>query len=212
MIATWLEASRWTYNLAAEILKLGIPAAWKYIAGFVMPELELLKPEWEAVPHKVKRTAVRDACRAMSNIKKFNIQLKIDHAQGQRLDQDYAELGFRSRKNPKQSCYIPDKAVTKHGIYHTILGPLRMAEAIPAGQKECRLVKERGRYWLVVPYPAQCDIEARSGDGVVALDPGVRTFLTYFSETELRQDRLQVLWPHPETMPLAGRPDQPYRY
>ena len=52
-----------------------------------------------------------------------------------------------------------------------------MAEAIPAGQKECRLVKERGRYWLVVPYPVQCDIEAPSGDDVVALDPGVRTFL-----------------------------------
>ena len=59
-----------------------------------------------------------------------------------------------------------------------------MAEAIPAGQKECRLVKERGLYWLVVPHPAQCDIETPSGDGVVALDPGVRTFLTYFSETE----------------------------
>ena len=59
-----------------------------------------------------------------------------------------------------------------------------MAEAIPAGQKECRLVKERGLYWLTVPYPAQCDIETPSGDGVVALDPGVRTFLTYFSETD----------------------------
>ena len=59
-----------------------------------------------------------------------------------------------------------------------------MAEVIPAGQQECRLVKERGLYWLVVPYPAQCDIETPSGDGVVALDPGVRTFLTYFSETE----------------------------
>ena len=57
-----------------------------------------------------------------------------------------------------------------------------MAEAVPAGQKECRLVKERGLYWLVVPHPAQCDIETPSGDGVVALDPGVRTFLTYFSK------------------------------
>ena len=45
-------------------------------------------------------------------------------------------------------------------------------------------MKERGQYWLVVPHPAQCDIETPSGDGVVALDPGVRTFLTYFSETD----------------------------
>ena len=59
-----------------------------------------------------------------------------------------------------------------------------MAEAVPRGQKECRLVKERGYYWLAVPHPAQCDIETPSGDGAVALDPGVRTFLTFFSETE----------------------------
>ena len=149
-----------------------------------MSELVLLQPQWAGVPYQVKRTAVRDACRAMSNIKKFNQRLAEDHRAGRRLDEEFADLGFRSRKNPKQSCYIPDDAVTEHGVYHTILGPLRMAEAILAGQKECRLVKERGRYWLVVPYPAQSDIEAPSGDGVVALDPGVHTFLTYFSETD----------------------------
>ena len=149
-----------------------------------MSELVILHPEWAGVPYQVKRTAVRDACRAMSNVKKFNQRLAEDHRAGRRLDEEFAALGFRSRKNPKQSCYIPDDAVTEHGVYHTILGPLRMAEGIPAGQKECRLVRERGQYWLVVPHPAQCDIETPSGDGVVALDPGVRTFLTFFSETD----------------------------
>ena len=144
----------------------------------------MLHPEWESVPYQVKRTSVRDACRAMSNVKKFNQQLAEDQRSRTRLDEEFATLSFRSRKNPRQSCYIPDDAVTEHGVYHTVLGPLRMAEAVPAGQKECRLVKERGRYWLVVPHPAQSDIEAPSGDGVVALDPGVRTFLTYFSERD----------------------------
>ena len=179
-----MDASRWSYNLTVEILQSGIPTVWQRIAAMVMAELKELHPEWEAVPYQVKRTAVRDACRAMSNVKRFNKQLAADRAKIQRLDEDFAELRFRSRKNPRQSCYIPDDAVTERGIYHTILGPLRMAEAIPAGQKECRLVKERGQYWLVVPHPAQCDIETPSGDGVVALDPGVRTFLTYFSETD----------------------------
>ena len=149
-----------------------------------MAELKLPHPEWESVPYQVKRTSVREACRGMSNVKKFNQQLAEDHRGGKRLDEEFAELNFRSRKNPRQSCYIPDDAVFQHGIYPRILGPLRMAEAAPAGQKESRLVKERGLYWLVVPYPAQCDIEAPSGDGVVALDPGVRTFLTYFSEID----------------------------
>ncbi len=149
-----------------------------------MAELKLLHPEWEPVPYQVKRTSVRDACRAMSNVKKFNNRLAEDKARGERLDEEFAELHFRSRKNPKQSCYIPDDAVTKHGVYHKILGTMSMAEDIPPGQKESRLVKERGLYWLAVPHPAQCDIETPCGDGVIALDPGVRTFLTFFSETE----------------------------
>ena len=68
MIATWLDASRWVYNLAVEILQSGIPAVWQHIASMVMAELKVLKPEWESVPYQVKRTAVRDACRAMSNV------------------------------------------------------------------------------------------------------------------------------------------------
>ena len=140
-ITTWLTASRWTYNLTAEILQSGIPAVWKHIASMVMPEVKALHPEWDSVPYQVKRTAVRDACRAMSNVKTFNMELKADQAQGNRADEEFAQLGYRSRQNPRQSCYIPDDAVTEHGVYHTILGPLRMAEAIPAGQQECRFVQ-----------------------------------------------------------------------
>ena len=84
MIATWLDASRWTYNLAVEVLQSGIPAAWRHIAGMVMAELKVLKPEWESVPYQVKRTAVRDACRAMSNVKTFNRQLAADRTRGER--------------------------------------------------------------------------------------------------------------------------------
>ena len=179
-----MDASRWTYNLTVEILKGGAPAAWKTVAARVMAELERSHPEWEPVPYQVKRTSVRDACRAMSNVKKGNKNLADARAKGERLDEDFSELHFRSRKNPRQSCYIPDDAVTEHGVYHTILGPLRMAEAVPENPKESRLVRHRGQYWLVAPHPAQCDIETPCGDGAVALDPGVRTFLTFFSETE----------------------------
>ena len=59
MIATWLDASRWVYNLTVEVLQSGIPAVWRHIAGMVMAELKVLKPEWESVPYQVKRTAVQ---------------------------------------------------------------------------------------------------------------------------------------------------------
>ena len=105
-IATWLEASRWVYNLTVEVLQSGIPAAWRHIAGLVMAELKVLKPEWESVPYQVKRTAVRDACRAMRNVRTFNRQLAADRARGERLDEPFAQLRFRSRKTPRQSCYV----------------------------------------------------------------------------------------------------------
>ena len=119
----------------------------------------------------------------MQNVKAFKAfnaqlaQLAQDKAAGCRLDEDFAELGFRSRKNPRQSGYIPDDAITQAGVYRQVLGPLHMAEPVPPDNKESRLVKERDKYWLTIPYPAQCDIETPRGDGVVALDPGVRACL-----------------------------------
>ena len=96
-----MDASRWTYNLTVEILKGGAPAAWKTVAARVMAELERSHPEWEPVPYQVKRTSVRDACRAMSNLKKGNKNLADARAKGERLDEDFSELHFRSRKNPQ---------------------------------------------------------------------------------------------------------------
>ena len=74
-IRTWLDASRWTYNLTVEVLRSGVPANWQSIARTVMAGVGRRHPEWEGVPYQVKRTSVRDACRAMSNLKKANKEL-----------------------------------------------------------------------------------------------------------------------------------------
>lgn len=129
VMKTWLDASRWSYNKTVEILSSGVPAAWNPIVKTVMAEVKSLHPEWGPVPYQVKRTAVRDACRAMSNVKKFNKQLAGAKGKGESLDEDFAELHFRSRKNPRQSCYIPDDAVTSQGAYHTIPDPCEWPKA-----------------------------------------------------------------------------------
>ena len=184
-IATWLTASRWTYNLTVEILQSGIPAVWKHIASMVMPEVKALHPEWDSVPYQVKRTAVRDACRAMSNVKQRNRQLAADQAKGERQDEEFSELNgsVAARTRVSRATYRMTRSrstasITPFWDRCGWLSPLRR------GNRNAGLVQERGLYWLVVPHPAQCDIETPSGDGVVALDPGVRTLLTYFSETD----------------------------
>ena len=100
-IATWLTASRWTYNLTVEILQSGIPAVWKHIASMVMPEVKALHPEWDSVPYQVKRTAVRDACRAMSNVKTFNLELKDSQTHGQRADEDIRPTRLPQPEEPQ---------------------------------------------------------------------------------------------------------------
>lgn len=96
------------------------------------------------------------------------------------------ELSFRSRKQPHQSCYIPKSALTENGIYYTISGKLTFAERnwMKYGHCDVRLVREYGNWYVVIPLKMAtttlpCSENQRQGD-VVAIDPGIRSFLTYF--------------------------------
>ena len=90
----------------------------------------------------------------------------------------------RKRKSSKTSVYIPKSAVKSAGIYHTILGKLRYAEKLPDKFGDCRLVCAYGQYYLCVPLEVTT-IQADNQGRMVALDPGVRTFLTFFSENSV---------------------------
>ena len=58
-----------------------------------------------------------------------------------------------------------------------------MSERLPAGHGDSRLTRHNGQYHLVVTCPAQrCVSETQAR--VVALDPGIRSFLTWLSETD----------------------------
>ncbi|NEO05326.1 MAG: transposase [Moorea sp. SIO3I6] len=170
-IRRWFGVSRYVFNKTVKILENGeIKANWKAIKTGILNDL----PEWcLAVPYQIKSIAIKDACTAVREAKK-----------------KYKKLGqinrvrFRSRKNPVQSCYIPKSAVSVKGIYHTKLGALTFAETLPGNICDCRLTSTNGNYYLVVPYKT-AHIKTENQGRVVALDPGVRTFLTFFSQTSV---------------------------
>lgn len=127
-------------------------------------------PEWaKEIPYQVKKMAVKDGFDALFNgIRKFKKTKESFH------------LSFRSRKAPKQSCYIPSTAIKEVGIYVKMAGKLRYSEELPELPKDSRLLWENGRWFITIPYRqtiAHSDNQGR----VVALDPGIRTFLTGFS-------------------------------
>ena len=61
-----------------------------------------------------------------------------------------------------------------------------MAEQLPDGHQDCRLTLHNGQHHLAVPFKAERR-ESETQARVVALDPGIRTFLTWFSETDAGQ-------------------------
>lgn len=169
LLKQWFGVSRYVYNQTIAYLQQpGTKANWKAIKGEILAAL----PDFSSsVPYQIKSIAIKDACKAVSNAKK-----KFGK------DGVFSKMGFRSRKDPIQSCYIPKSAVKAAGIYHTILGEIRYKESLPKSFGDCRLVLAYGDYYLTVPE----DVPRQKTDNqgrVVALDPGIRTFMTYFGET-----------------------------
>jgi putative transposase len=69
-------------------------------------------PEWaKPVPYQIKKIAVKDACTAVREAKR-----------GFAKDGKFRKCKFRSRKDRRQVLFIPKSAISKRGVYHTLLG------------------------------------------------------------------------------------------
>ena len=177
----WFGAARYAYNQTVDLLTGDEPpkAVKTKVRDLVLPMLPLCH---RSAPREVLVGAVFDACRAVSAVKKFNAQLARDKSRGMRQDEDFARVRFRSRKNPRQTLTVQANCVSDAGIYRTKLGDMRMAESLPVAVNRniCRLTLKYGQYHLAVPYDEERPPERENQARVVALDPGVRSFLTWY--------------------------------
>jgi putative transposase len=126
-------------------------------------------PNWvKEVPYQIKAIAIKDACAAVQQCKKLYQETKAFHA-----------AKYRSRHDIKQTIFIPKSAMSENGVYHTLLGKLKSYESFPRPKGDCRLTVENGRWFINVP--AATDDRAENQGRIVAVDPGVRSFVTFFS-------------------------------
>jgi putative transposase len=169
ILNNWFGASRFAFNETVKFLnESGQNANWKTIKT---PLLKLL-PEWSSdVPYQIKSVAIRDCCKAFSMCKRKNKGITKDK---------WHKVSYRSRKDSKQTIYIPKSAIKEKGVYHTILGELKISEELPQKIMDSRLSLDNGNYYLIIPYE-QATTLSENQTRVVALDPGIRTFQTFYN-------------------------------
>ena len=168
----WFGVERKVYNICINHFnEKGIEfKGWMKMSKIVLSGLT--ESYIKSVPYQIKSKAVKDSYTSwMTNCKKTKKSGKS------------FKLRYKSRKNPVQSCYIPKSAVSESGIYYTISGKLKFSERefLKNDICDCRLINDHGRWYLSVPQKLTTMPTENQG-GIVALDPGVRNFLTYFSE------------------------------
>ncbi|WP_333307046.1 transposase [Microcoleus sp. B7-D4] len=168
LIKQWFGVSRFVYNTTIKYLQEpDKKASWMTIKTGILNSL----PEWaKPVPFQIKSIAIKDACSAVKAAK-----------QGFKKDGQIRKCKFRSRKDTKQSIYVPKSAIKDCGVYHSILGKCLLKETLPETFSDGRLTLAYGEYYLIVSEEVQ-QAKTENQGRLVALDPGVRTFMTFFSE------------------------------
>ena len=184
ILRRWFGTSRYVYNAAVFLLAepQDTPTTFKKLVPILFDEL----PAWHTeTPRQIKVGAVMDACQAVKNAK-----IKCQETG------EFQKVSFRSRKR-KQTLYLRADSLKANGFFVRFLGDMKMAEPLPANPqgkgkvseretdaevKDSQLILENGRYFLCIPYIEKKKPREPSGRIVVSLDPGVRDFMTFFSE------------------------------
>ena len=154
----WLAACRYCYNQAIALQRSGKRLSKLKLRNEVM-QSDL--PQWvKETPCHIRQNAIFDAHLAFSASR---------------------DAKFRSCRDSSQAIKFNDSNFS-HGAWYPRLTKGLMftaAESIPIScSQETQLVFARGRWFAIFPEPAQ--VNPTKADGLIALAPVVRTFLTGF--------------------------------
>ena len=181
ILAQWFGISRVAYNKSIDFLNQE-----GTVASFMKNKKEIYHslPEWSSFcPSHVRQLAIKDAHEAV----------KAQKVKAKKMGKPF-RMNFRSRKDSQIIKFSVSDY--QNGLYKTKLGFLKLSEQLPqnSGVSPSRkprhgrdpslcdgsLTLVNGQYHLNVPYKTTLQAADNQGE-MVALDPGVRTFQTYYS-------------------------------
>ena len=128
------------------------------------------------IPYDTRDNAIRQLC---SNFKSVFTQLKnktITHF----------KMNFKSKKNPKQVCFVNKKALN---VKNKTLFVRRIKDKITFKENidnyndygTITIVREKNKYYMCFPLERE-SVNIETPYKSVSLDPGVKTFQTFYSE------------------------------
>lgn len=168
ILKQWLGTYRFVYNQTLNLIqKKNKTPFWLSIKTEIIKNL----PIWAAeIPYQIKSLAIKEAIQNLRQQKKLVWSKKRKRF----------KMHFKSKKDLKQSCYIPKTAVNQKGIYPRILKKLRYTENLPETIMDSRLVMAYNKFYIVIPTKRKRSL-IENQDRVVAIDPGIRKFITFVS-------------------------------
>lgn len=206
----WFNTARWTYNQTVQAIRDDTPKTKGALREkCVHNRIFQSENNWVLqTPYEIRDGAMNDVLLAY----KTNFAAK----------RKKFVVNFKSRKAASDSIVIGSRQWRKGGIpFPSFFGksPLRSAEPIPENlDYDCRLQRtSTGNFFLCIPKPLDIRGENQAPpDKLIALDPGVRTFQTGFTDdSEIMEfgkkdidkvfslcrhlDRLQSKWSQSDT-------------
>jgi len=187
----WFNTSRYVYNKTVCEIKNGAKVNFQDLRNkLVTKERDKIRnkrvKDWETrTPKEVRATAVKDVCNAyktsMANLKAKNIK--------------HFDLSYKKKTSFDQSIGIQKQSIkNKNGnleIYSRILKPIKLGKRsknLKVGNCDARLVKQKNRYFICVPMKCKTE-KNKDYKRVVGIDPGVRKFMTIYSEEKISEYR-----------------------
>lgn len=170
-----LAATRFVYNRGIELLKNGFTGS-NYDLRDHIKTLDL--PQWvKDAPEHPKEYAIADAYDAHKRAKS-----------------DGGKAKFKSCRNPKQTIKFHQRNYKKGYWFPSLTKKFKYwaTEQLPMTcDYSTQVSKDRGRWYAC--FPVAEEVQASKTDKVIALDPGVRTFLTgYDAENILEYGKADI--------------------
>lgn len=171
LLKVFFGISRYWYNQTVEYLKKEGTKANLYDIRKILQSME--HPEWAFnSPQRIREWAMADACKAVKSAKLKYIK------QGQ-----FNEVGFRSKKDVKQSFGFDKTSLGDNSLFNEKKYRInfKSSEIIKPEREGTRLIYKQGQWFVIVPFKDCIKMSDNQRLGIVALDPGVRSFITYFN-------------------------------